>query len=514
MWQRFTERARKAIFLAQEEAGKHGDSFVSTEHLLLGLARESDSTAARVLGCMNVGLDAIKTEIESQITRGDGHFGQDMQLTPRAKRVIDLAYDEARQLGNNFIGTEHILLGLIREADGLAGRVLAKLGADAERAREITASLQAATGQAPGVSGKPGVEAEAVSDLIESHEGHKSRAREMMANVRGAQEQMAAQAGMVCDLQQTSQLRGRDLLSIGDLSPEEIDLVFSTTSLLKQGIREKRAQPSLLRHKTLAMIFEKPSLRTRVTFEVGMTQLGGHAIYLQPSDISLGVRETVADAARNLERWLDVIMARVFSHNTVTELAKHARIPVINALSDLEHPCQALADFYTIKEYKGELAGLKLAYVGDGNNVCHSLLLLAATVGTSMSVGCPPGYQPNAEVVAAAQKLAEESGAIIEITTDPVAAVRQADAVYTDVWASMGQESEKAEREKIFPPYQVNAELLKHAKADVIFLHCLPAHRGDEVTDEVMDGPHSVVFDEAENRLHVQKALLVLLVAE
>lgn len=347
-----------------------------------------------------------------------------------------------------------------------------------------------------------------------SSEGHKSRAREMMANVRGAQEQMAAQAGMVCDLQQTSKLRGRDLLSIDDLSPEEIDLVFSTTSLLKQGVKEKRAQPSLLRHKTLAMIFEKPSLRTRVTFEVGMTQLGGHAVYLQPSDISLGVRETVADAARNLDRWLDVIMARVFSHSTVAELAKHAGIPVINALSDLEHPCQALADFYTIKEYKGDFAGLKLAYVGDGNNVCHSLMLLAAKVGTSMSVGCPPGYEPNPDIVAAAEKLAEDSGAIIEITNDPVAAVRHADAVYTDVWASMGQESEKAEREKIFPPYQVNAELLKHAKDDVIFLHCLPAHRGDEVTDEVMDGRHSVVFDEAENRLHVQKALLVLLVEE
>jgi ornithine carbamoyltransferase len=513
MWQRFTEKARRAIFFAQEEAGRHGENLVSTEHLLLGLARGSDSTAARVLGCMNVSLSAIKTEVESQISRGDGHFGQDMQLTPRAKKVIDLSYDEARRLDNNFIGTEHILLGLVRESDGMAGRILAKLGAEIERTREITASLQAGSDEAPKGPGKAGSEAGAVTDLISS-EGHKSRAREMMANVRGAQEQMAAQAGMVCDLQQTSKLRGRDLLSIDDLSPEEIDLVFSTTSLLKQGVKEKRAQPSLLRHKTLAMIFEKPSLRTRVTFEVGMTQLGGHAVYLQPSDISLGVRETVADAARNLDRWLDVIMARVFSHSTVAELAKHAGIPVINALSDLEHPCQALADFYTIKEYKGDFAGLKLAYVGDGNNVCHSLMLLAAKVGTSMSVGCPPGYEPNPDIVAAAEKLAEDSGAIIEITNDPVAAVRHADAVYTDVWASMGQESEKAEREKIFPPYQVNAELLKHAKDDVIFLHCLPAHRGDEVTDEVMDGRHSVVFDEAENRLHVQKALLVLLVEE
>ncbi|MDO8588037.1 MAG: ornithine carbamoyltransferase [Armatimonadota bacterium] len=333
-----------------------------------------------------------------------------------------------------------------------------------------------------------------------------------MARLRSGGVAKVSTSGETVSCLRTTQLRGRDLLSIADLNAEEIDLVFSTAALLKQGVKEKRSQSSLLEDKTLAMIFEKPSLRTRVTFEVAMTQLGGHAIYLQPSDISLGVRESIADAARNLERWVDVIMARVFSHNTVAELAEHARIPVINALSDLEHPCQALADVYTIREHKGELKGLKLAYVGDGNNCCNSLLLLAAKVGTSMSVGCPKGFEPNPDIVAAAKKLVEETGAVIEITDDPAAAVKDADAVYTDVWASMGQESEKAEREKIFPPYQVNDELLKHAKEDAIFLHCLPAHRGEEVTDEVMDGPHSVVFDEAENRLHVQKALLVLLV--
>ncbi|MDO8684174.1 MAG: ornithine carbamoyltransferase [Armatimonadota bacterium] len=307
-------------------------------------------------------------------------------------------------------------------------------------------------------------------------------------------------------------LRGRDLLSIDDLTRDEIETVFHTTGVLKESSKNWEQQSGLLRDRTLAMIFEKPSLRTRVTFEVAMTQLGGHAIYLQPSDIQLGVRETIADAARNLERWVDAIMARVFSHNTVTELAEYARIPVINALSDLEHPCQALADFYTIKEQKGELKGLKLAYVGDGNNVCNSLLLLAAKVGTSMSAGCPEGYEPDVHILARAREIAGDTGAAIEVTRDPAEAVKDADAVYTDVWASMGQESEKAERAKTFPPYQVNAELLKHAKKDVIFLHCLPAHRGDEVTDEVMDGPHSVVFDEAENRLHVQKALLKLFV--
>ena len=472
MWQRFTERARRIVFFAQEEAARLGETYVSTEHLLLGLVREKDCVAARVLQELGISASHIRKEIKSHLVQGPEKSDKEMQLAPRAKRVIDLAYDEARRLNNNYIGTEHLLLGLIREGDGAAGEVLIKLGADLERARDIVVSLQG-----------------------------------------GAQTAAAAvETVAMTDVQRATELRGRDLLSVGDLSTRELKLVLATTSFLKQTLKEDYPQSTLLKDRTLAMIFEKPSLRTRVTFEAGMTQLGGHAIYLQPSDIQLGVRESIADAARNLDRWVDVIMARVFSHNTIVELAEHARVPVINALSDLEHPCQALADFYTLKEKKGEPRGLKLAFVGDGNNVCNSLLLLAARLGTDMTVACPEGYEPNTETLAAAKEIAKETEAAIEITRDPVEAVTGADAVYTDIWASMGQEAERAARHKVFPPYQVNAGLLKHAKEDVIFLHCLPAHRGEEVTDEVMDGPHSVVFDQAENRLHAQKALLVLLV--
>jgi ornithine carbamoyltransferase len=315
------------------------------------------------------------------------------------------------------------------------------------------------------------------------------------------------------DIRGTQSLRGRNLTSIQDLTPDEIRVLLDTASFLKETIKDnKTAHHSLLPGKTLAMIFEKPSLRTRVTFETGMTQLGGHAIYLAPADIQLGKRETVADVAKNLSRWCDVIMARVFSHKTITELAENATVPVINGLSDLEHPCQALADFQTIKERKGELKGLKLAFIGDGNNVANSLMLLAAKVGTHFSIGCPEGYEPDEEVVGWAKASAEESGSIIEVLGDPVEAVRNADVVYTDVWTSMGQEAQVELRKMAFEGYQVNQSLMSHAKPDAIVLHCLPAHRGEEITSEVLDGPQSAVLDEAENRLHAQKAVLSLLV--
>ncbi|MHB9025706.1 MAG: ornithine carbamoyltransferase [Armatimonadota bacterium] len=301
--------------------------------------------------------------------------------------------------------------------------------------------------------------------------------------------------------------RGRDLLSIDDFTSEELDTIISSADTFKR-------RPDLLSQsaagKTLAMIFEKPSLRTRVTFEVAMTQMGGHAIYLQPSDIGLGKREPVKDVARNLSRWCQVIMARTFSHATIVALADHAAVPVINALSDLEHPCQALADFLTLYEHKGVLRGLKLAYVGDGNNVAQSLLLLAAKVGTHCSIACPAGYAPRAEIVGRARVIAADTGAHIEITEDPTVAVAGADAVYTDVWTSMGQEDEQAERLRVFPPYQLNAALLAQAAPGALVMHCLPAHRGEEITDEVLEGPQSVVLDEAENRLHAQKAMLAL----
>jgi ornithine carbamoyltransferase len=258
------------------------------------------------------------------------------------------------------------------------------------------------------------------------------------------------------------------------------------------------------------MYFEKPSLRTRVTFEAGMTQLGGHAIYYTAAEGRIGVRESVEDVARNLERWVDGAMCRTFSHDLVRDLARLARIPVINGLTDRLHPCQALADYLTLQEVKGDLRGRRLAYVGDGNNVAHSLMEGGAKLGVHVSVITPQGFAPDPDLVEACQVAAEETGARIEVTTD-LDAVRGADAIYTDVWASMGQEAEADARKRAFAPYQVNAQLMARAGSDTVFMHCLPAHRGDEVTDEVADSPQSVIFQEAENRLHAQKAVMLLL---
>ncbi|MEO0129071.1 MAG: ornithine carbamoyltransferase [candidate division WOR-3 bacterium] len=295
----------------------------------------------------------------------------------------------------------------------------------------------------------------------------------------------------------------RDLTSIFDLTRDEINKIFEITRDLKAK-QKKGVEHKLLKDKTLAMIFEKPSLRTRVTFETGMTQLGGHAIYLAPADIQLGKRESVKDVAKNLSRWVDIIMARVFSHNTIRELAENADIPVINGLCDLEHPCQILCDLFTVIEKKGDLNKVTLAFIGDGNNVCNSFIAASALLDFKLNVATPKGYEPNREYMARAKK--------VEWTSNPAEAVKDADVIYTDVWASMGQESEAESRKKIFRPYQLNSELLKNAqKKDYLIMHCLPAHRGEEITDEVIDGPHSIVFDQAENRLHIQKGIMVFL---
>lgn len=307
-------------------------------------------------------------------------------------------------------------------------------------------------------------------------------------------------------------LHGRDLLGIQDLTKQEALALLDLAASLKEGTRkgaEKLHWDSL---RILAMIFEKPSLRTRFTFETAMVQLGGHAIYLSPAEIGLGKRESVADIARNLERWCHVVMGRVFSHNSLVELAKWGHKPVINALCDEEHPCQALADFLALREAKGHLEGLKMTYVGDGNNVANSLMLLAGHTGVNITVACPKGYEPCTEYVALAKKFAEASGSSVEVSNDAMAAVEGADAVYTDVWASMGQEAETAKREVDFKGFQVNGSLMKAAKPDAVAMHCLPAHRGSEITDEVMDGAQSIVFDQAENRLHAQKAVIAALV--
>jgi ornithine carbamoyltransferase len=304
-------------------------------------------------------------------------------------------------------------------------------------------------------------------------------------------------------------LRGRNLLSISDLTASEIDGLLTTAMALKDSGR----QP-LLAGKTLALVFEKPSLRTRVSFHVAMKHLGGDCIYLSPPEVGLGQRETPADVARVLSRYVDCIAARTFAQETVDELAAHSGIPVINALSDAEHPCQALADLLTIREKKGRLPGRTLACIGDGNNIAASLALVAGITGMHFRIASPPGYELSAPILQSAVGYASASGGSVDQLSVPREAVEGSDIVYTDVWASMGQERDAGVRREDFAGYTVDSELMSHARPDAIFMHDLPAHRGEEVTDEVMDGPQSVVFDQAENRLHAQKALLALIMGE
>jgi ornithine carbamoyltransferase len=306
-------------------------------------------------------------------------------------------------------------------------------------------------------------------------------------------------------------MKGKSLIEIFHLTLEEVEQIFELSKTLKMERLIGKKHNDLLAGKKLGMIFSKPSTRTRVSFEVGIYELGGTGLYFNQNDLQLKKSENIHDTAKVLSRYLDGIMIRTFDHQDVIDLAKYGSIPVINGLTDLHHPCQVLTDLFTVLEKKGRLRGLKLAYIGDGNNMAHSLLHGCAKVGMDIAIASPSGYKPDAKVVAEAQQDAKYMGSKIEIVEDPIAAVKDADVVYTDVWASMGQEAEAAERRKKFMPYQVNPELVKNAKDDYIFMHCLPAHRGDEVVDEVMDDEkHSVVFDEAENRLHVQKAIMAL----
>jgi len=301
---------------------------------------------------------------------------------------------------------------------------------------------------------------------------------------------------------------GRDLISIRDFQPDELGCALQLAAAMKLRPADYRGT---LVGKQIVLFFEKPSLRTRLTFEAGINGLGGSSFFVDQTQSRLGARESVSDVAHNLERWIDGVVLRTFSHETVTQMAQHASIPVINALSELEHPCQAMADMQTLKEHFGDLHNVRLAYVGDGNNVAHSLMLATASLGASISVATPAAYEPSAEILVAAERLAAMSGASVKVTNDAVEAVAGADAVYTDVWASMGQEEEASERRKIFMPFQVNQKLFSKAAKHAVFMHCLPAHRGDEVTASVIDSPRSVVFDQAENRLHIQKAIMVLL---
>ena len=306
-------------------------------------------------------------------------------------------------------------------------------------------------------------------------------------------------------------LYGKALLSIDDLLTEDIKRLFPLAAEIK-------AHPSKYRDsldgKIIALIFEKPSLRTRTTFDVGIKQLGGDSVYLSPQEINLGNRESIHDVAKNLERMVDGVMIRTFGHDVCTTFARYCSKPVINGLTDFEHPCQALADFFTIHECKKDIRHLKLSYIGDGNNVVHSLMLTAAKLGAHIHVATPEQYRPSVDVVKRAKEIALSTGAMINLETDPVNAAKDADVIYTDTWTSMGQEKEAEQRRAIFRPYQVNMNLFSHAKPDALFMHCLPAHRGEEVVDEVMDSTNSVVFQEAENRLHIQKAIMLELLGD
>ena len=298
----------------------------------------------------------------------------------------------------------------------------------------------------------------------------------------------------------------RDFLSLADFTWPELEEILHLAARMKRDLKDGKQAP-LLAGKSLAMIFEKPSLRTRVTFEIGMNQLGGTAVNLRHRDIQLGQRESVADIARNLERWVDLIMARTFAHATLVELARHAGVPVINGLSDLLHPCQVLADCFTLMEHRGRLDGMRIAFVGDANNVANSWIDAAATLNFDFILASPPGYEPDAATLQAARA----AGGRVTITHDAAAAAQGADVLYTDVWTSMGQEREAEKRRRDFAAYQINADLLQGAAAKAVVMHCLPAHRGEEITAEVIDGPQSIVFDQAENRLHTQKAIMVWL---
>jgi ornithine carbamoyltransferase len=299
----------------------------------------------------------------------------------------------------------------------------------------------------------------------------------------------------------------RDIISVLDMKADFEVILANAVKMKKEPKKGQKQDP--LKGKVLGMVFEKPSLRTRISFEVGMHQLGGKALYIGPDEVSIGKRESVSDVAHVLSRYVNAIMYRAFSNKIMRELAANASVPVINGLDDMEHPCQCAADLMTVMEKKGKLAGLQMVYVGDGNNVCNSLLLGCALVGMNMRAATPKDFRPNADILAKAQEIAKGKKCTIEVLSNPFQAVEGADVVYTDTWVSMGQEKEKEEREKLFLPYQVNEKLTEKANKDWIFLHCLPAHRGLEVSAEVIDGPHSVVFDEAENRMHAQKAILI-----
>lgn len=460
----FTRNGRKAMLWAQVEAMRRGESYVEREHLLLGLLHGEATGALRLLDRLGYAPEELRLRIVGLLKpEAAAPRVESSQLSPIAKKVVEQARRETEGTGHDFVGTEHLLLALLHEADGNSALAAAGLTYD---------TVTAAIGN--GLMDGLGTEDPSPEDPVAPR--------------------LAARPGF---------LKGRHFLSVNDLSVDEIAALFELTREIKLGRVQKHAAG-----KTIALLFEKPSLRTKVTFTVAINRLGGEAVFLSRDEVGLGQREAARDVARNLSRWVDAIVVRTFEQRVLEELAQFSSVPVINALTDSEHPCQALADYYTILEHRTETHGQKLVFVGDGNNVATSLMLLAPRLGTHFTLSCPPGFEPPREVVAQAQALADAYGTRFEISETPLLAADDADVLYTDVWTSMGQEEEADKRDRSFAGFQINQAALREAKEDVLVLHCLPAHRGQEITDDVLDGPFSKVFDQAENRLHVQQALL------
>jgi ornithine carbamoyltransferase len=464
----FTRNGRKAILWAQVEAMRRGETLVEREHLLLGLLHGDSNGAVRILSRLGYAADDLRLAAVRLLRPESASLRVDSaQLAPASRKTVEQAQREIEITGHDFVGTEHLLLALLRESASLG--VLSAAGVTYAAAAAVLADGFAETPEEDSSTPTPIADAASVPALAP----------------------------------RTGFLKGRHILAVDDLTDSELAGVFALTREIKLGRVSKAATG-----KTAALLFEKPSLRTKVTFMVAMTRLGGESIFLGRDEVGLGTREAVRDVARGLSRWVDTAIVRTFDHRIVTELAAHSTIPIINALTDAEHPCQAFADFYTIREHRADTRGQKLVFIGDGNNVAISLMLLAPRMGTHFTLACPPGFEPPEDILARTQALASQYGTNFEIVHDPVAASDDADVLYTDVWTSMGQEEETARRQAAFAPFQIGPKTLREAKDDVLVLHCLPAHRGDEITDDAMDGPFSKVFDQAENRLHVQQALL------
>lgn len=488
----FTRNGRRAMLWAQVEAMRRGDLLVKCEHLLLGLLHGEETGALRVLTRLRVDPADVRSAISRALApEAAAPLVQSSQLSPEARTIVDQARRETERTGDDFVGTVHLLLAILRANNVTDGRTalvpsitrFTVAGLTYEAVSSIAQSMsEDGTAETPHGNGQG------------SHQAVSTASRIDTSAASNDPDRIAARPGF---------LNGRHLLSIDDLSTAEIRALFDLTREIKTGRTPRNGQS-----RTLALIFEKPSLRTRLSFAVAMTRLGGSSLYLGRDEIGLGVREEIRDVARVVSRMADAVAIRAFHDEHVREFAQNSEIPVINALTDREHPCQSLADFYTVLEHRSATAGMKMVFVGDGNNVAHSLMLLAPRLGTHFTLACPPGYEPDSAILERSYALAKQHGTRMEISHDPLGAADDADILYTDVWTSMGQEEEAAARRAVFAPFQINDEMIREAKDDVLVLHCLPAHRGEEISASAMDGPHSAVFDQAENRLHVQQALL------